>query len=740
MGGAFGDDDLTGSSFYETATVAGYPTASQDNHHHHSSLGSGLDFPSTASVDSGSIPGLLPASSGSTYATAPSLFSTGSADMAPPPPPGFLDSAQKAKYSHHIQPPPQQYHHSSYARHEQRGGRHAGRRGPPRMQQHLVPLQELNAMPSLGRPRHMSGPKPLPARSYHADAANYEESSSLHSGQSSSIDISTSSEAIRQLMKPTYGEDSLGGDSGHSITERSEDFNFGGNGSLPPTVEDPSSLLSPPILPTVAKVAEATKDDEGSVTFHEDDEEDFIVDGFPLTEDGRRSPTSSSATSSSTGKKSEWLTRMNRKMEECPIGEMDPVEIPINAIMNGWAKSKSVQAPTQVEAWLKRATQEYAAGNKEVVPTTKMYTMAVDAWARSGMAGAAAQRAESLLQQMYDLYKAGGNEALKPTTGIFNAVINAWARSLENYAPQRAEEILNWMGNLGDLDVQPDKYTYNTVIHTYSKGGGKEAASKAQDLFERMQRDYEQGNLAAKPDTITYNCVINCWAKSMRGAEAANEAEILLSRMHDLYESGDPDVKPNVVTYGAVIDAYAKSGQRGAAAKADALLANMIRLHQTDPAKHADLMPNTYVFNTVINCWSKSKERDAASNAEEMLIAMGRLHASGMTSLKPDAFTYTAVIDAWSKSFLRGAADRASLLLDKMEAEYQKGDMNLKPNTFTYNAVINALAKSCESGAAARAERVLQNMVNRHRNGGGDDVKPTTINFNTVLDAVSEFK
>jgi hypothetical protein len=43
--------------------------------------------------------------------------------------------------------------------------------------------------------------------------------------------------------------------------------------------------------------------------------------------------------------------------------------------------------------------------------------------------------------------------------------------------------------------------------------------------------------------------------------------------------------------------------------------------------------------------------------------------------------------------------------------------------------------KSGEPGAAARAERVLQNMVNRHRTGGLDDIKPTTINFNTVLDA-----
>jgi pentatricopeptide repeat protein len=87
---------------------------------------------------------------------------------------------------------------------------------------------------------------------------------------------------------------------------------------------------------------------------------------------------------------------------------------------------------------------------------------------------------------------------------------------------------------------------------------------------------------------------------------------------------------------------------------------------------------------------------------------------------------------AWAKSGYRGAATRADQLLDKMEAKYLAGDVDLKPNTFTYNAVINALAKSGEAGAAARAERVLQNMVNRHKHGANGDVKPTTINFNTV--------
>ena len=443
----------------------------------------------------------------------------------------------------------------------------------------------------------------------------------------------------------------------------------------------------------------------------------------------------------SQAKKREWLLNMNATLESTPVGQLDPNILPLSTIMNGWAKQKSSEGARMVEMWLDRVHSEYNAENPSVHPTARMYTMAVDAWAKSNGGAPAARRAEALLERMDRLYREGGgrHEALKPTTGIFNAVINAWARSREKIAPQRAEQILSWMETLRDkggeeLDISPDKYTFNTVIHAYAKSGAKESATKAHRILDNMNQMYREGNSSVKPDTITYNVVINAYAKS-GGKGAAQEAENLLQRMHMMYDQGDLSVKPNVVTYGAVIDAFAKSMERNAAARADALLANMVALHQSDPVRHADLRPNTYVFNTVINAWAKSKERGAAAKAEEMLVAMDRLHASGFPGLKPDAFTYTAVIDAYAKSGYRGAASRADLLLDQMEAKYAAGDQDLKPNTFTYNAVINALAKSGEPGAAARAERVLHNMVNRLRNNGSQDVKPTTINFNTVLDA-----
>jgi predicted ArsR family transcriptional regulator len=141
--------------------------------------------------------------------------------------------------------------------------------------------------------------------------------------------------------------------------------------------------------------------------------------------------------------------------------------------------------------------------------------LVVDAWAKSGEGGAAATRAEAILQHMNNMSQKVGHEGLRPTTGIFNAVINAWARSREQIAPTRAEQILEWMDKLhrnGNLDVQPDKYTFNTVIHAWAKLGGKEAAEKAQQLLDNMHRMNNAGNLNVKPDTITVsrtNCPIS---------------------------------------------------------------------------------------------------------------------------------------------------------------------------------------------------------------------------------------
>lgn len=129
----------------------------------------------------------------------------------------------------------------------------------------------------------------------------------------------------------------------------------------------------------------------------------------------------------SIAKKREWLLTMNQTLESTPVGDLDPNSLPLSTIMNGWAKQKSSEGARMVEMWLERVHTEYNSDNPHGVhPTARMYTMAVDAWAKSGGGAPAARRAEALLERMDRLYRDGGgkHEALKPTTGIFNAVIN----------------------------------------------------------------------------------------------------------------------------------------------------------------------------------------------------------------------------------------------------------------------------------------------------------------------------
>ena len=353
-----------------------------------------------------------------------------------------------------------------------------------------------------------------------------------------------SSEAIRQLIKPRQQQQRQ--QQYHS--RESDSASIRSKSSYSPSN---SSLASDnrPILPQ----HKPELDDQADYSFHDYEfEEEKILDGNgnPLFDDndswnsGSNNPYSSKqgVGNDSPSRKQEWLLRMNRRLQDTPVGELDPSVVPISAVMNAWAKSKSAQGASMVELWLLRAQEESDAGNKRVVPTSKMYTMAgkcqsyamviqgyeyimlilpcffffpsVDAWARSGEGGPAAQRAEALLQQMNQLYQTGGDENLCPTTGIFNAVINAWARSKERIAPVRAEQILNWMQTLNPkLGVQPDKYTFNTVIHAYAVRGGTDAAVKAQELLARMHKLFHEGNLSSKPDVISYNVVINCWAK-----------------------------------------------------------------------------------------------------------------------------------------------------------------------------------------------------------------------------------
>jgi len=180
-------------------------------------------------------------------------------------------------------------------------------------------------------------------------------SSALWMDDFTTVSSKGSSEAIRILMKAPVSTEMSTSSSNTSRLAGSrlplDDFVF----------EPPTTRTAPdrPILPSIEDV----------YPLHQDDDSDDAGDSSEIWGDdvGPHSPTS---------KKKEWLLRMNRRMEEIPIGHLDPATLPVSAIMNAWAKTKSAQGASMVELWLKRVQDEAEAGNTKLGPTTKLFTMA----------------------------------------------------------------------------------------------------------------------------------------------------------------------------------------------------------------------------------------------------------------------------------------------------------------------------------------------------------------------------
>jgi len=152
-------------------------------------------------------------------------------------------------------------------------------------------------------------------------------------------------------------------------------------------------------------------------------------------------------------------------------------------------------------------------------------------------------------------------------------------------------------------------------------------------------------------------------------------------------------------------------------------------------------------LNLSLKALAKSKERGAARRAEQLLFRVEKLYRDGYYSRKPDLVSYNTVMDAWARSGEKDSAKRAEQLLQRLE-EMHNNHGGMKPNTRSYNTVMNAFAKSSQPGSAARARELLEQMEEMYRISKSSNnsrsrtsvVKPDTITYNCVLDALAKAK
>lgn len=503
------------------------------------------------------------------------------------------------------------------------------------------------------------------------------------------------------------------------------------------------------------------------------------------------------------------IERMQRMSKEGVNPQASPDNVSFTCVIQAWSKSSSRQAAERAEALLLQC-RDASTKNKSVSPDVVMYNMVLQACAGQRLTSqernsqrvdeTGVRRAESLLQQM----KHSNN--VSPDVYSYNILMNVWYNS-GNYkrAASRARELLEEMKQAhgaGNDKVKPDAITYNTVIKlicqsgirgsfdeakslmdemgaegpsiqamTYNtvmgalvKSNEPNAVRKVEEMFQDMERMYQEGNKSVRPTESTFNILLNAYAKSKDPRDAA-KAEQLLNRMIESSENDNNNAAgPSVQTFATVLDGYARNGQADAAEslfnkmnpehvntvsyntvlnalarsrdkdapyRAEALLNRMQKEYEEG---NENVRPNSISFSSLLNTWAKSGLDGAAEHAEAILTRMEDLAARGNPHVIPNEVCYSTVLHAWSKDSAPDSAERAIAILTRMEDAYRNGKKYAKPNAYCYNATINAVAKSNIPDKAMLAEKLLNRMIQAYKNGN-ESAKPSVTSFSTLINA-----
>ena len=206
-----------------------------------------------------------------------------------------------------------------------------------------------------------------------SNTSSYMTSSQRGGDDTTATNSKASSEAIRMLMKaPGTSPTSTSLSSSFASALTGHRLNMDELTNSPGSSSDNGGRPILPAMEDFYPMSNPLEDNDDDIDDDEDGSDDLSpMEDFYGGEDG-----SGGGLTSPRSKKRDWLLRMNRRLAEIPVGELDPATVPISAIMNSWAKTKSSQGASMVEMWLNRAQQEFDNGNRKVIPTTKMYTMA----------------------------------------------------------------------------------------------------------------------------------------------------------------------------------------------------------------------------------------------------------------------------------------------------------------------------------------------------------------------------
>lgn len=331
-------------------------------------------------------------------------------------------------------------------------------------------------------------------------------------------------------------------------------------------------------------------------------------------------------------------------------------------------------------------------------PNTVAFNTCINAWATSGRGRMAAERTQELLSQMEAISESG--ELDLPDTDIDN-------------------DIGNDGSTLADHSLRPNVRSYSMVmkawanVHKMERGSFEDAAEQCESILKRMEIRCAS-DISVRPNLVAYVTTITAWSRT-NSAQAASRAENILNRMVDLYYDGDNIELPMLegdlenakhdAPFNSVITAYARSSDPNASERAFAVLERL----EVSP-----IAPSVFTYNSVMDVCAKH------GDPERALQLLDRMRDFSIT---PDDTSYDTVLNAFARHEESGSAERAWDLLRQWEEDSVSGeDTGFVPSRVSYSSVINgfAVASGKDYGGmhtVKKAKDVYDTLIDRTKNG-----------------------
>lgn len=366
---------------------------------------------------------------------------------------------------------------------------------------------------------------------------------------------------------------------------------------------------------------------------------------------------------------------------------VQPTTVSVGVVMKAWVTSGRSDSPQRIEAWFERLHSCHEQGWLNLRPNTVVYNMLIHALAEQKDA----TRAEEVLQSLLLSQNGVGPDSIS-----FSTVLLAYTRLETLEAMQKADTLLNQMIELYEAGLEsakPNVISFSTLMQGHAQLGQGEEAEK---LLRRLQMMYkETRDPDWEPDAAAFTIAMSAWSKAGKPDRANGLLqEVLSNSLAEIDERA----------FRAVLSGWAKAGEPE---QAESLLQQMHDLHTS--GSH-ETPPTLTTYNLILGAWANSGRIDAWRRAVEILRHMEDL-ALNDDELKPNDRTWNAVFKCF-RYCGQGEFHHAFKLLDDFFVAAEEERVNGKPNLITWNTLLASCVNNTKDDH--RLRQIWKRMFENH--------------------------